>query len=254
LALVDETARNVDGAKLSGEGAVQPLKAQPNLADQVYQEILSEIVAGRLPEFARLIQDELARELRVSRHPVQQALLLLRNQGFVRDAPGRGLEVAPIDTEFVRNLYEIRAVTEGLACRLASSRGSHLAAKHGPGFIEEGRKAESEHSVPKLIDADVRFHEFLYEISGNRLIKETTQPHWLHLRRLMAEVLMRDETPRRIWDQHEDILKYVIRGDGAKAEELARSHITNTAEVLVPRLEAQKRAAGNRRIPEPVLG
>jgi len=215
---------------------VRQLTTQPSLAEQVYQEILSEIVSGRLPEQARLIQDELARDLGVSRHPVQQALLLLRKQGFVREAPGRGLEVTPIDIEFVRNLYEVRAVAEGLASSLAASRSAVQAAKFGPKLIEEGRKAERETSVSKLIDADVKFHEFLYEISGNSLIKEMMQPHWLHLRRFMGEVLMRDETPRRIWDQHEEILDAVIRADGPRAEELARVHITKTASVYVARL------------------
>lgn len=215
---------------------MRTLTVQPSLAEQVYREMLSEIVSGRLPERARLIQDELARDLGVSRHPVQHALALLRTQGFVRDAPGRGLEVTPIDLEFVRNLYEVRAVAEGLACSLAASRAAARAAKFGPKLIEEGRKAERDASVSKLIDADVKFHEFLYEISGNNLIKEMMLPHWLHLRRFMGEVLMRDETPRRIWDQHEDILNAVISGDGPKAEEHARLHITKTASVYIARL------------------
>ncbi len=216
---------------------MRPLSVQPSLAEQVTEQILSEIIAGRLSENARLIQDELAKSLGVSRQPVQQALLLLRNQGFLRDAPGRGLVVAPIDGDFVRDLYEIRAVAEGLACRLAAERGSEQAAKLGPKLIEDGRKAEREGSVAKLIAADMRFHEFLYEISGNRLIKETTQPYWVHLRRLMGEVLIKDETPRRIWDQHEAILQAVIRGNPAKAEELGRAHITNAASIYIARLE-----------------
>ncbi len=212
------------------------LTAQRGLVDQVYEEILGEIVGGRLPEHARLIQDDLAKELGVSRQPVQQALLLLRNQGFVRDAPGRGLEVVPIDVKFVSDLYEIRAVTEGLACRLAAERGAQKAGRFGPKFIEEGRKAERESSVAKLVAADVKFHEFLYEISGNQLIQETTRPHWLHMRRLMSEILMHDETPRRIWDQHTEILDAVISAAGTKAEKLARAHITKTADVFIARL------------------
>jgi len=47
----------------------------------------------------------------------------------------------------------------------------------------------------------------------------------LHLRRFMGEVLMRDETPRRIWDQREEILDAVIRGDGPRAEQLARVQV-----------------------------
>lgn len=216
---------------------MRPLASQPSLTEQVYEQILSEIIAGRLKDNPRLIQDELARTLGVSRQPVQQALLLLRNQGFLRDAPGRGLIVAPIEADFVRDLFEVRAAGEALACRLAAERGRALAAKLGPKYIEDGRKAEREGSVAKLIAADMRFHEFLYELSGNRLIKETMQPYWAHLRRLMGEVLLKDETPRKIWDQHEAMLQAIMRGNGTKAEELARSHITKAAEVFVARLE-----------------
>lgn len=216
---------------------MRPLTLQPSLTEQVYEQILSEIVSGRLAEKPRLIQDDLAKTLGVSRQPVQQALLLLRNQGFLRDAPGRGLIVAPIDAAFVRDLFEVRAVAEALACRLAAERGSKEAAKAGPKLIEEGRKAEREGSVARLIVADMKFHEFLYDLSGNRLIKETMQPYWAHLRRLMGEVLLKDETPRRIWDQHEAILNAIIRGNGVKAQELASSHITKAANVFVARLE-----------------
>jgi DNA-binding GntR family transcriptional regulator len=217
---------------------VKPLAAQPSLTEQVYEQILSEIIAGRLKENPRLIQDELARTLGVSRQPVQQALLLLRNQGFLRDAPGRGLLVAPIEPGFVRDLFEVRAVAEALACRLAAERGSKAAAKLGPRFIEEGRKAERDGNVAKLIAADMRFHEFLYEISGNGLIKETMQPYWAHLRRLMGEVLLKDETPRQIWDEHDAILQAVSRGDADDAEELARRHITKAADMFIARLQA----------------
>ena len=215
---------------------MRPLTIQPSLTEQVYEQILSEIIAGRLADNLRLIQEDLAKTLRVSRQPIQQALLLLRNQGFLRDAPGRGLAVAPVEAEFVRDLFEVRAVAEALACRLAAERGSKEAAKFGPKLVEDGRKAEREGSVAKLITADMKFHEFLYDISGNRLIKETMQPYWAHLRRIMGEVLMRDETPHRIWDQHEDILQAVVRGNGAKAEVLARNHITKAAAVFIARI------------------
>ena len=215
---------------------MRPLATQPSLTELVYDQILSEIIAGRLTDNPRLIQEDLAKTLGVSRQPVQQALLLLRNQGFLRDAPGRGLVVAPVEADFVRDLFEVRAVAEALACSLAAVRGSKDAAKFGPKLIEDGRKAEREGSVAKLIAADMTFHEFLYDISGNRLIKETMHPYWAHLRRIMGEVLMRDETPRRIWDQHEAILRAVIRGNGTKAEELARNHITRAASVFIARI------------------
>src|ERR1700739_5122779 len=100
------------------------VQTPPTLVEQVVNAIVSEIVDGDLPANARLIQDELARAYGVSRQPVQQALLLLRDRGLVREAPGRGLIVSPLDVDFVRNLYEIRALLDGLAARLDAERGA----------------------------------------------------------------------------------------------------------------------------------
>lgn len=71
------------------------LSVQPNLVEQVHEAILLEISSGKLAPGTRIIQEQIAAELGVSRQPIQQALLLLRNQGLLRDAPGRGLIVAP---------------------------------------------------------------------------------------------------------------------------------------------------------------
>ena len=84
------------------------------------------------PSNARLIQDELARAYGVSRQPVQQALLLLRDRGLVREAPGRGLIVSPHRPRILlRNLYEVRAMLDGLAARLAAERGAERAKDRG---------------------------------------------------------------------------------------------------------------------------
>ena len=222
--------------------------AQPRLVEQVYEAILSEITDGRLPPNTRLIQDELAAAYGVSRQPVQQALLLLRNHGLVRDAPRRGLVVSPLDVEFVRNLYEVRAVLEGLAARMAAEHGSERAKMEGQALIEGGRAAVASGSVTRQITADMAFHSFLYEISGNPLIGETTAPHWHYLRRVMGEVLRDDdEIPGSIWDEHVAILDAVIAGEGVKAETLGRRHISRAAKIFVARLQAHHEASAEER-------
>src|SRR6202171_1445360 len=141
---------------------VQP---QPTLVEQVVNAIVSEIVDGVPPQNPRLIQDELARAYGVSRQPVQQALLLLRDRGLVREAPGRGLIVSPLDVSFVRNLFEIRAMLDGLAARLAAERGSGRAKTEGQAFLEAGRGAVKSGSLHDQIEADMQFHAFLNELS-----------------------------------------------------------------------------------------
>lgn len=213
------------------------LAIQPNLAEQVHEAIVSEIAAGKLKPGERIIQEQIAQELGVSRQPVQQALMLLRKQGVLRDAPGRGLIVAPLDLDYVRNMYDIRAVMEGLAFRKAAEGNAARAAKEGPELLRMGRKAVESGSVAALIEADLKFHGFIYELSENPLIAPAMEAQWTYTQRVMGAVLVRDTKPRDIWDQHEAMLELVMGGEAAKVETLARQHITEAANFMIRALQ-----------------
>lgn len=215
---------------------MKALATAPNLVEQVRDAILDDITAGKLVPGERIIQEQIAQALGVSRQPVQQALALLRNQGVLQDAPGRGLIVTPLDPDHVQQMYDIRAVIEGLASRRVAETNAALAAKQGPALLEAGRKAVASGSVAKMIAADMRFHEFLYTLSGNPLIAPALATHLTYTQRVMGEVLIRDEKPRDIWDQHARILDAIAKGDGERAESLARSHIKQAAGFMVGRL------------------
>jgi DNA-binding GntR family transcriptional regulator len=220
------------------------VQSHPTLVEQVVNAIVSEIVDGELPSNSRLIQDELARAYGVSRQPVQQALLLLRDRGLVREAPGRGLIVSPIDPHFVRKLYEVRAMLDGLAARLAAERGAERAKIDGPAYLDLGRAAVKSGSLNEQIEADMKFHAFVNELSENSLIGETTAPHWPYLRRVMGEVLRDDaQMPQTILGEHVAILDAIMAGDGDRAETLSREHISRAAKIFVQRLQAQQAAS-----------
>ena len=217
---------------------VKILSVQPNLVEQVHEAILLEISSGKLAPGSRIIQEQIASELGVSRQPVQQALLLLRNQGVLSDAPGRGLIVAPLDPDHIRHMYDVRAVIEGLAFRKAALNNADLAKSDGPAFITKGRQAAQTGSVSELIAADMAFHHFVYSLSENLLVAPAMDTHWTYTQRVMGEVLMRDEKPRDIWDQHEALLAVIIRGDAEAAEAHAREHILAAANFIIERISA----------------
>ena len=218
---------------------MKALASAPNLVEQVRDAILAEIASGQLAAGERIIQEQIAKTLGVSRQPVQQALLLLRNLGVLRDAPGRGLVVAPLEPDSVKHMYDMRAVIEGLACRLAAETSAERAARLGPALIDAGRKAVASASVARMVAADMKFHDFLYGLSGNPLIAPAMATHWTNTQRVMGEVLIRDETPRDIWDQHEQILDAIATGKAARAETLARQHITQAATFMVARMRGE---------------
>jgi DNA-binding GntR family transcriptional regulator len=205
------------------------LSVQPNLVEQVHEAILLEIASGKLTPGSRIIQEQIAAELGVSRQPVQQALLLLRNQGLLKDATGRGLIVAPLDPEYIRQMYEVRAVLEGLAFRKAAETNPDKAASQGAELIDKGRQAVKAGGVQELIAADMAFHNFIYSLSDNLLIAPTMDTHWTYTQRVMGEVLMRDEKPRDIWYQHETLLAAIAKGDGLhhRAHQRATSAVVN---------------------------
>lgn len=156
------------------------LVSQPKLVEQVQNAILADIAGGTLKPGARIIQEQIASELGVSRQPVQQALLGLRNLGVLREAPGRGLQVAPPDPDHVRNMYDVRAVIEGLAFRKAAERNAAQAAARGPALIRAGRKAVADRSVAVMVAADMAFHDFIYALSENPLVSPAMESHRTH--------------------------------------------------------------------------
>jgi DNA-binding GntR family transcriptional regulator len=215
----------------------------------VYSAILAEVTEGRLPADARLIQDELAQAYGVSRQPIQQALLLLRDHGVVLDGPRRGFVVAPLSPERVRHSYQIRAALDGVASRLAAEHGRAQAAEEGPAVIEAGRLALDSGSIRRMIDADTLFHTFVTEISGNPIIVEMMVPHYSNMERIMAEVLREDATmPEIIWKQHVAILDAIMIGDAERAERLAREHVEDAAARILKSLEIKQIEAAEKEL------
>jgi len=217
---------------------MKPLKPQPSLTELVHQRLLDEMSEGRLGPGEHLVQEQLAAQLGVSRQPVQQALALLKSEGLVLELGKRGLFVAPLEPESVTHRYEIRASLDGLAARKAAQlvRSKALSGKDiaqaGEALLAAGEAAVARAGIAAMVQCDIRFHEWIYDISGNPLIAQTAMPHWRHMRRVMGEVLRHAELPKAIWRQHRGIVEAIAAGDAKRAEALATGHVWTAAERL----------------------
>jgi DNA-binding GntR family transcriptional regulator len=228
---------------------MQSLPAQPTIVEQAYRAILDAICEGRLEPGERLTQESIAARLSVSRQPVGQALLLLKQQKFLTEAGRRGLMVAPLDRDFMRWIYELRLGIDPLAVSLASARADAAAIAEGERIVAAGHRAVEDGEIAPLIAADMQFHMYLYELSGNRLFVDTMGELWNHLRRAMREVLQHRGYRKAIWDEHAAILRAMAAGDGDAAAALARAHLTNAAvnvQVALPPLSAAAPQPGAR--------
>jgi DNA-binding GntR family transcriptional regulator len=156
----------------------------------------------------------------VSRQPVLQALRLLKADGLVVDAPGRGLLVAPLEGAWIAAVYQVRAALDMLAVRLAAQYHAVL----DPALVERGRKAALGRNVRAMIEADVAFHSAIYAASRNPLIEQSAQVHWHHIKRAMGAVLQKSALRATIWDEHAAIAAAVARGDADAAAALISGH------------------------------
>ncbi|MEZ5657315.1 MAG: GntR family transcriptional regulator [Burkholderiaceae bacterium] len=193
------------------------LPARTGYVEAVYASLLDAISDGTLAPGARITQEEIAEQLDVSRSPVLQALRMLKKDGLLRDAPGRGLEVTPVELTDIADLYQLRGVLDALAARLAAQRGAMI-----PGaLIDAGREAAASGDIARLIAADTALHRAIYEGSGNRRLLESAELHWIHLRRAMAAELRGNLARAGIWDEHEAIVAAIHAGDAGRAAEMS---------------------------------
>ena len=204
---------------------MESLIAPKKLVDQAYAAILDAICNGTLKPDERLTQDGVAQRLNVSRQPIHNALLVLKAQGFVREAGRRGLSVAPLDPKLFDAIYQFRSALEPLAVTLAVAHIDQRAAQEGRAVIARGKAAAAKRNPKSLIAADMAFHSLIYELSDNSLILETMRLNWHHLRRAMGQTLRLPGLARRVWKEHEAIFESMITGETDKAARLMRDHV-----------------------------
>ncbi|WP_396437830.1 GntR family transcriptional regulator [Limnohabitans sp.] len=211
------------------------LTAAPDLVEQVYSRLLDAISEGTLPPGERLTQEDLAQRLAVSRQPVLQALRLLKKDGFVEDAPGRGVRVTQLDIGWIAQVYQVRGSLDALAVRLAAEHGARL----DEGVMRQGRLAESGRDVQAMIQADLAFHRAIYQASGNPLIAHSIELHWHHLKRVMGAVLQSSQQRQTVWDDHEAIAHAISTKDADLAVRLVQEHADKASVQLTARLTEQ---------------
>ena len=223
------------------------LPARLDYVDAVYKLLFDAISDGSLAPGARLTQEQIAEQMSVSRSPVLQALRLLKKDGLVQDAPGRGVQVTPLSVEAIANVYQVRGVLDGLAARLAAHRHARI----DPLLLSHGRRVSRGHDIKPMIEADLAFHAAIYAASGNALIGASASIHWVHLRRVMGLVLQASAQRDEIWDEHAAIAAAIAGGHQARAATLAERHADNACANVMRRLGdvIEQGAAGN----EPAL-
>lgn len=147
------------------------------LGDMVTDEIRKRILTGSLAPGQRLVEDRLAEEFGVSRHPVREALRGLSADGLVSLLPRRRAEVATPSPELAGDLLEVVEVLEGLVARLACRRaGSQACARLTASLGDGEAMADPRVEAREVAARDAQFRRVLLEVAGNPVLADLLEP------------------------------------------------------------------------------
>lgn len=235
--IVDKAART------EAEADRSPISAR------LYEQISSAIIDGVFPPGMIVTEPELSARYGVSRAPLREALRRLEARQLLERSPYRGMRVVEPSARMIRELYEVREVLEGLACRKAAMliTPAEIAILREM-LAEERRSISSRAKAPADRDGRPRFlnfHSMIARISGNRELLELLDSEILRfLRADYRRRIHRPEAIRKGHIEHTAILRALADRDADLAEMLMRRHVANTCRQREQALEDQA-AAGS---------
>ena len=212
-----------------------------NASDAAVQLIRSAIVDGRLQPGERLREEELARELGISRTPVREALLILQTEGLVDAAPNRGAVVRSHDAGDLEDLYQLRALLEGYAARRAAANVSEAAIAELRASCERF-EALIDGDVQELVKENLYFHSVILDAARSRRVAELIRKV-IELPLVYRSYIWYSVDQRRISAHyHRQITKALEARDGERAELVMKEHDFEARDVLVTQVrEAESR-------------
>lgn len=201
------------------------------------------ILEGEYSPDERLVEEQLAARLKVSRTPIRQALTMLEAEGLVEIAPNRGASVCSFSVEEVWDIYDLRAVLEGHAARRAAGRISEreldeirsLAAEMERTTPE--RFADHEEEIRWLVAHNQEFHAIIVTASRNqrleRLIRRT-----IEIPLMFKAFFWYTPHERTISNHyHRQILGALEQGDAERAEIIMREHVYEGRDFVIQALK-----------------
>jgi DNA-binding GntR family transcriptional regulator len=201
-----------------------------------------QILSGVFPPGMHLKAEKIAETLGVSRMPVRDALQQLHSEELVVIRPNRGAVVTSLTSNEVLELFEIRAVLEGLAARHACEHFTDAVMTELESMLAGMNYALD--NLPLWLERHDRFHETLAEPSGRpRLLAQirNSRRAVLPYVRLYIAVYHHVEMPSA---EHAMLLAIARRGNPDLLESAMRDHILSAGRGVATFLrEHEKEAA-----------
>jgi DNA-binding GntR family transcriptional regulator len=208
--------------------------------------IRAAIVDGRLEPGRRLKEEELARELGISRTPVREALLVLQTEGLLEGAPNRGAAVRSYEADDLDDLYQLRAVLEGFAARRAATRISPEDVALLRESCERFVTLRAEADVAELVRENVLFHDVILEAAGSERLSQMVRKV-IQLPLVYRSYYWYSPEQKLISEHyHRQLTGALAARDAERAEILMKEHVLEARDFLIAQFRAREAGEAGR--------
>jgi DNA-binding GntR family transcriptional regulator len=207
--------------------------AHGSTTDAVTDALRQAILDGWFAPETWLREDEIARDLKVSRTPVRDALRRLSDEHLTVHVNHRGTIVAPMTMDDILAVYTVREGLEGLAAQLTAARqppGTVVALaqvhREMQAAAEDGRESE-------LATLNLEFHRLLREGSGNSYLERFLTQVEHAVRRFGRSTFENPTRAAAAIAEHGLILQAIATGDAGQASRLASEHMRSARDARI---------------------
>ena len=213
-------------------GLLPGITKEGSLADRAYSILKEAIIQNRLTPNMVLTEEQLARDLAISRTPVRQALEKLAYEKLVRFQQGRGAVVVELSEDNIRQVYEVRQLVEPATARLAA-RSIEPEKLEELRLILEGQKSSiTARDYTSYLLGDYRFHTGIAQASRNEILHEIVVKLSVQVQRFLILSRNLPEKAGVAMEEHSLILRALEARDEDTAEEAMLEHVTKVRERL----------------------
>ena len=208
----------------------------PTLREHAVTSIRRAILSGALAPGARIVEEELATQLDISRGPVREAIRALEQEGLVRSEPHRASYVAVLSEEEIQQLYVVRAEVEAIAARRVVQLVAEDPQRLMPyqRLLDQMRAAAAVGDLETLAVADLDLHQQLLVDSGYTILPRVWQAMDGVVRGRAQAILAESSSDTIVSytaESHAPIVEALAGGDPDAADAAVRRHVIETRDL-----------------------
>ena len=182
----------------------------------------------------------LAERLGVSRTPIREAMRKLELEGLVVMIPRRGAQVANITEKDLNDVLEVRIALENMAIEKACQNMTEDSMSKLWVAAKAFERTTAEGDLVKMAEADVAFHEIIYQASDNRRLIQVLNNLREQIYRYRVEYLKEEETRNLLVREHEEMTRAIRERDVKNAQRIAYQHIENQRMGIIRSIQTEK--------------